>query len=384
MGLFSFRKKDMSDTSEQDALTEVDASNAFCTIAPLDLNGMSLEESGFTKIPDTLLPQLRALAQYLPGEAVALSNIGTYKAVFDKGLGVLQKSAKHPGLFVGNVVSPGTNNDIKGVAVWQEVSASPQIALSIFTAASMVTGQYFMAQMNSKLSQINQGINSLRDYMEAEDFSALKATDEFLQGVYSNLSSISQNDVQRQSSLTNVTGRKLICNEIANKYEQIIEEMDLPSRKKEDIDSSIFHFSKCLSVYHYALHLYAGTVYLEMILSQNTDAEYLNNIIKDIQNHSGMYDYYLFSWENKFNRYIDEAKALRHERRKEKWHPQTFSLKEGTPARYRAVLSRCIYDHKNLDSVTALQQEIEKVKYLYNKPVEAVISNGEMYFRCVD
>ena len=107
----------MSDTSGQDALTEVDASNAFCRVAALDLNGMTLEESGFTKIPDTLLPQLGALAQYLPGEAVGLSNIGTYKAVFDKGLGVLQKSAKHPGLFVGNVVSPGTNNDIKGVAV---------------------------------------------------------------------------------------------------------------------------------------------------------------------------------------------------------------------------------------------------------------------------
>jgi hypothetical protein len=59
-------------------------------------------------------------------------------------------------------------------------------------------------------------------------------------------------------------------------------------------------------------------------------------------------------------------------------------LKEGTPARYKAVLARYIYDHKNLDSITALRQQIEKVKNLYNNPVEAVISDGKLFFRCVE
>jgi hypothetical protein len=376
--------QDMSNTIAQVNRTDVEEYNVFCTIAPLDLKGISLEKSGFTEIPYQLLPQMGAYLQYLPGETVALSNLGSYKAVFDKGLGVLQKSAKYPGLVVGNIVSPDANNDIKSVAAWRQISSSPQIALSIFTAASMVTGQYFMAQMNSKLSQINQGIINLRNYMEADDFGALKTTDEYFQSIFSSLYSISQNDVHRQSSLTNVTERKIKCNEIVKKYEQIIEEMNLPSQNKEDIDSSLSYFSKYLTIYHYALHLYASGVYLEMILSQNTNSDYLDSIIVDIQNHSGMYDYYLFTWENKFNRYIDEAKALRHERRKEKRNPQTFMLKEGTPARYKAVLARYIYDHKNLDSITALRQQIEKVKNLYNNPVEAVISDGKLFFRCVE
>ncbi len=380
MGLFK-RKKNLLSPTDSNSLVETDNFEAFCSLEPLDLNGLSLEEQGFKKIPDTLLPQIGAIMQYLPGEAAALNSLGSYKAIFDRGLGVLQQSAKYPGAVVGNVVTPGVNNDIKAVAVWQEISASPQIALSIFTAASVVTGQYFMAQMNNKLSQINQGISSLREFMEAEDYSTLKATDEFLQGVYANLRSISENDVQRQSSLTNVTGRKLSCSEIANKYAQIIEEMDLPSRKKEDIDVTFVLLSKYLSVYHYALQLYAGALYLEMILSQNTDSDYLNSIIKDIRDRSGIYDYHLFLWEKKFNTYLDDAKALRHERRKEKRNPQVFMLKEGTPARYRAELSRTIYDHRNLDSVLALQQEIERVDYLYNKPVEAVIANGELYIR---
>lgn len=382
MSLFSIRNKSSVDVSEQNSL-ELDTKDAFCKIVPLDLNGLSLEEHGFTRVPDTLVSQIGSLSQYIPGEAVALSNLGSYKAIFDKGLGVLQQSKKIPGAVTGNVVSSGTNNDIKAVAAWQKVSASPQIALSIFTAASIVTGQYFMAQMNNKLGQINQGICGLREFLETEDFSTLKATDDYLQGVYSNLRSISENDVQRQSTLTNVTGRKLSCNEIANKYAQNIEKMDLPSRTKEDIDTTFSRFSKYLSVYHYALQLYSGAVYLEMILSQNTDADYLNSIVKDLQDHSGMYDYYLFFWERRLNTYIDDAKALKREHRREKRNPQIFMLKEGTPARYRAVLARTIFDHKNIDCVLALQQEVERVNYLYNKPVEAVISNREFYVRCI-
>ena len=381
MNFFCFKKKEKAIVPVVPS-TELDTSEVFCTLAPLESNGLSLEEQGFVKIPDTLLPQAAALLQYAPGEAVALSSLGTYKAVFDRGLGVLQKSAKFPGTVLGNVVSPGTNNNIKGVAVWQEVSATPQLALSIFTAASVVTGQYFMAQMNSKLSQINQGVRGLYEYMETEDFGVLKTTDEYLQGVYSNLRSISENDVQRQSTLTNVTDRKLKCSEIADKYAKLLEEMAMPSKSKDEISATFVSFSKRLSVYHYALQLYSGALYLEMILSQNTDADYLHGLIKDIQDRTGMYDFHLFKWEHRLDNYIDDAKGLRRERRKERRNPQNFKLEEGSPAWYKASISRLFYDHKNLDPVHALEQEIERVNCLYNKPVEAVISDGELYVRC--
>ena len=83
------------------------------------------------------------------------------------------------------------------------------------------------------------------------------------------------------------------------------------------------------------------------------------------------------------NAYLDEAKALKRERRKERKKPPSCVLKEGTPARYRVDLARCVYNHRNLDNVLALQQEIERVDDLYNKPIEAVISNGDLYLRCV-
>lgn len=383
---FSGRKKKEPVTSPDTEDTELVPGEQFCTLVPIEPSNLSLEEQGYTKISSYVLPQIGTLAQYVPGEAVALSNLGTYKAVFDKGLGVLQKSAKYPGNFVGNVVSPGSNNDIRAVAVWQEVSASPQLALSIFTAASVVTGQYFMAQMNSKLGQINQGIQELRQYLEAEDFSVLKTTEEYLQEVFSNLRSISENEVQRQSTLTRIMDRKLSCSEIGNKYAKIIEAMKMEGKTKEDLDSTFNSFSRYLSVHHYALHLYAGAAYLEMVLSQNTDSEYLRNLVKDIQDRVAAYQYQLFHWERNMNFFIDEAKALKRGRRRERRDPPapTAALKEDSPTRYKSLLARYMNEHENLETVQALREEINKKDLLYNKPVEAVISDGNLYVRSIE
>ena len=136
-----FKKQSLIPAEE----TAIDKATVFCALQPLDTNSnVSLEEQGYIKIPNGALEQVGAIAQYIPAEAASLANAGLYKAVFDEGLGVLQKSAQHPGFYLGNVVSPDTNNDIRAVAAWQEVSASPQIALGIFTAVSFVTGQYFL------------------------------------------------------------------------------------------------------------------------------------------------------------------------------------------------------------------------------------------------
>ncbi|MCD8508698.1 MAG: hypothetical protein LRY73_01535, partial [Bacillus sp. (in: Bacteria)] len=85
---------------------------------------------------------------------------GTYKVVYDKGLGVLQRSAKNPTLFRANVVTPGTNNDITGQALLEELNVSEimtsNIAIASFTIASIATNQYFLARIDSKLESVEK------------------------------------------------------------------------------------------------------------------------------------------------------------------------------------------------------------------------------------
>ena len=84
----------------------------------------------------------------------------------------------------------GQANAIKAVAAWQQVSAAPQIALGIFTAVSVVTGQYFMAQTNKKLESFADGIETLQQFVEESDYNTLHACQNYFAYVQKNQRSI--------------------------------------------------------------------------------------------------------------------------------------------------------------------------------------------------
>lgn len=84
-----------------------------------DLSDFNINSNKYKKIDDSLATRLNSLIQLFPN-LINLSNYSrdVYRVVFDKGLGVLQTSAKHPGYFTGNVVQAGTNNKIVSGAVF--------------------------------------------------------------------------------------------------------------------------------------------------------------------------------------------------------------------------------------------------------------------------
>ena len=90
----------------------------------------------------------------------------SYKVVFDKGLGELQRAANMPGWYRGNVVKAGTNNVITGGALLQKMSNMPQIVSSVFSAMSIVTGQYYMHQVNAQLKAIDEKLQDIYSFLE--------------------------------------------------------------------------------------------------------------------------------------------------------------------------------------------------------------------------
>ncbi len=386
-------KKQEIDSEETDSTA---LEPALCSLKPFEPNGLSLEEQGYTKVPGDAIAHANAALQYIPGQAAASMSGGLYKAVFDHGLGVLQRSAQHPGLYLGNVVSPETNNVIRDVAVWQEVSAAPQLALSIFTAVSIVTGQYFMAQTNKKLGAIADGILSIKQFLEAEDFNELKTTQEFFRHVQSNIMSILENDTMRQTAANTVTSRKLRCQTIANKYRDIISGLRLNGKKKEQVLSAIDELSKYLSVYHAATELYCISLYLETVLSQTTAPEYIHNLKNEIQNARACYGEDLRIWNTTFIEHIESAVAFRIDRLllnqpdTHFWDRPINAAKEAVlvrrdkqPKDAKKQLYEAIHSHSDVTVFESVSAGLEMIDRVYNKPVEAVIVGHELFIKPV-
>ena len=102
-------------------------------------NGVSVQAvvdvhpmGNYTRIKDTSVTRMFSIlgdlpfieAQYNAEQRAA----GTYRVIFDKGLGSLQKSAAKPERLRANVVAYGSNNKIVGQAELGKVSVKGDIA----------------------------------------------------------------------------------------------------------------------------------------------------------------------------------------------------------------------------------------------------------------
>ena len=108
----------------------------------------------YKKVSDSDFAKLNACFRDVPQILKELNDArhysGAYRVIYDKGLGVLQKSAKDPNLFRANIVTLGTNNDIKGQALLQELKPTElmkvsNLLMSAFSVAAVATNQYYLA-----------------------------------------------------------------------------------------------------------------------------------------------------------------------------------------------------------------------------------------------
>lgn len=172
--------------------------------------GISKEEYKKIDINSDAFARINACLQDVPHIAKEIYDnkiIGeTYRVVYDRGLGVLQKAAGKDNLFRANVVSTKANNDIKGQALLQKADTNTvsQLALSAFTIASVATSQYFLARIDKKLTSIDGKLNEIYKVIEIDKKSRLWAHGEYLRQVNDTLSYILQNDTLKQATLVSV------------------------------------------------------------------------------------------------------------------------------------------------------------------------------------
>ena len=268
--------------------------------------------NSYQKIDINLVGKLDNLMQMFPAVVNLQNNKDAYRAIYDKGLGALQKVAQNGRGVRGNIVN-GVNNKIVGQAIFEPLSNTPQIIGGLFSVMSIITGQYFMAQINGSLKKIEKGIANIQKFLENDKKSKLQGNEEFLKNIQKTLSYILENEMQQQATITSIQNIKRDSLQAIKFYKNQINELKDISKEKdkaEEILKNIEEKCKLISEYWYSLYLYCFATYLEPIVSQNYNEDYLKQSTKEIIEKCETYKVQHQKWSEKLKEYVYNSKAL--------------------------------------------------------------------------
>lgn len=196
------KKKENSNSFDDEILCCLETCGIHTLSEDTVVTSENMTKAGYKEISNAYIERIGIPFQQFTGFAThVMSYSGTYRVYFDKSLGELQKAKQGDGFLRANVVQSGTNNKITGQALLKAASAGPLVANAVFSVLSMATGQYFISEINSELSQIQKNIDNIQRFLENEKRSELLANYYFLQQVMQTYEYIQSNEYQKQATV---------------------------------------------------------------------------------------------------------------------------------------------------------------------------------------
>ena len=268
------------------------------------------DSNKYTKIPKEKACTINSTFQQMPflaKQAVDSKTMsGLYRVSFDKGLGVLQRSST-PGYLTGNVVKPGTNNKIVEVAKWQEFNPgtalqAANVAMTVFTVASIATGQYFMAQINTHLQEIDQKLDAIMDFLVEDKLSDLWADAHYIENILKNHQLIQNNPYDLNSTLSTIQQIRLRALSNIRFYHTRMDShisSSTPKDKANIVEQKAHDFVRDYCAYYASMKLYSLSYLAYIVLSGNSSEEYIEIAKADIKEVSSTFNTdYNEQWNN--------------------------------------------------------------------------------------
>lgn len=176
----------------------------------------SKNQNDSNKLPIDVIPQKSVpkkaqkigsaamIANQLPGLIGAHELSGAYKVVFPEGVvGNLMtlKNGQLSGLNTTSII--GKSKDIVGQAGLQSLSglANP---LVVFSVMSMITGQYFMAQINKSLTELTESIEAVERQVDVSEEGGVFSAIVFLQEIKNDWGLILSSEEYKRCVINNV------------------------------------------------------------------------------------------------------------------------------------------------------------------------------------
>ena len=223
--------------------------------------------------------QLSALGQnVLPSLATNMVS-NAYRVEFPEGLPHALTVLKQGGF--GSMIK-GESGRFVGSASFYKLSTEAVI-MGSFTAMSIASGQYFLAQINDEMKMMNLKLDDILEFLYGDKKAELVAELSFIKYAYENYGSIMEHEHQRSATIASLQDAKIVAMKDIEFYINDLEKT--VTHKVKDFADLIKRTNKslqikeCLSL---SQQLYVMSSMMEIFYAQNMDSTYLKYIEKDI------------------------------------------------------------------------------------------------------
>lgn len=188
------------------------------------------------------------------------------------------------GELAGLLATPirGEKGRFVGSAGFQKLDPPFSVAaLGAFSAMSIVTGQYFMTQINKDLKMMKMSLDKVLEFLYGDKKAELLASMNFVKYAYQNYNSIMERSEQRTATIASLQDAKMVAMKDIEFYLG-----DLTSAINTKGENDILAVAdKALQIkdsLEYSIQLYCASSLAEVYYAQNTDTGYLQYVNDDL------------------------------------------------------------------------------------------------------
>lgn len=279
----------------------------------------TLQEKGYWKAPKDVAARLSPLLQSVAGlganQAVRDTFQGAVKLVLPPNLPTGAEAMLRQGMgYSLNFHIPGSKG-VVGQGAWTNINVVPadvsQVAYGVFSLASVVTGQYFMQRIDQQLEGIQKSTDSILQFLELDKRSDLQAEQMFLNEMIQDLEDITLCETQKQASAVNVQAARKRALAASLFYygriENVTEEISSKKYKAAEWNETQKQLLSYIANYQLSLCAYGTSVFLEVMLTGNTERAYLRRLLERMKIQQEKYDQCLAACAERLTKCAEEA-----------------------------------------------------------------------------
>lgn len=246
-----------------------------CEIAPLNGNINLSDPRKFMKLEPTQgqKMQISALMNQLPALIGTEMLSNTMVLRFPEGVQGALMQLKSNGGYTTTIKSLETGK-ITGTA-WLESASTQTVCLGAFTAMSIISGQYFLSQINSSLTQISSGLDKILEFLYGDKRAELLSEVSFIRFAYENYKSVMEHSEQRIATLISLQNAKKVAMKDIEFYLSDLSSI-MADKKSGDISATVPKMVRTKDCLDLSLQLYTMSNLLEVYYSENYDPNYIS------------------------------------------------------------------------------------------------------------
>lgn len=278
-------------------------------IVPCEMNYDFEDKSRFCKLSLTSAQkmQMSGLVQQLPNAASTATIAQAYVAKFPEGLPHTLTALKQGGY--GSMIR--VDGKFAGSASFHALTAQAAV-LGAFTAMSAVTGQYFLAEINSRMDMMNQKLDKILEFLHSDKRAELVAELNFTKFAHQNYASIMGHEQQKLATIVSLqNAQKVALKDIEFYMDDLDSKVDDRAKKYADLEAQAndaFRSRNCLEL---SLQLFVTASLLEVYFSENFDATYLANVEESVGFYIGRCENRMIGAFNRLSTKVTEHKTAK-------------------------------------------------------------------------